>query len=184
MNETDRPFTSRDLRTQLGLFPTGVAVITAVTDTGVKLGATVGSFASVSLDPPLVSFNMARSSNAFDAWASVGTFAVNVLSQEQSDVSTRFARALSDKWEGLEPAAGAVIDAPLLPEALAWFECITYAVHAAGDHAIILGEVQCFRRAAQMPMKPLVFFGGKYRRLESDLPIPTPFDETNWIHGW
>jgi flavin reductase (DIM6/NTAB) family NADH-FMN oxidoreductase RutF len=186
MTSTDvtRPFTSRELRDQVGLFPTGVAVITAMTADGERLGTTVSSFASVSLDPPLLSFNLANSSQAFRQWASIPAFAVNILGESQSDLSTRFARSLTDKWDGVPSRPAQAIDAPLLPDALAWFECTTYATHEAGDHLIILGEVQCLHRAKGGGTRPLVFFGSKYRRLDVATEIQTPYDETLWLHGW
>jgi flavin reductase (DIM6/NTAB) family NADH-FMN oxidoreductase RutF len=165
----------------MGLYPTGVAVVTAITSTGERLGATVSSFNAVSLEPPLVSFNIANTSSAAPLWADIEAFAVNLLGEGQREVSTRFARPRSDKWAGIVPETGVAVDAPLLPDVLGWIECRRYATYVAGDHRIFLGEVLALRRAPG-GARPLVFFGSRYHRLEPEAPaLP---DETNWLHGW
>lgn len=178
------PFSSRDLRDQFGLFPTGVAVVTAEAREGIRLGATVSSFTSVSLEPPLVSFNIAKTSKAYDLWAGIEAFAVNVLAEEQSELSTRFARAGADKWDGLVPRAGPAGNAPLLPGALAWFACLTHATVPAGDHLILLGEVKALGRSSVPNARPLLFFASRYRRLDHEHPIDTPYDASMWLPGW
>src|SRR5215469_14150349 len=85
-------FTERSFRDALGLFPTGVAVVTTVTTDGARIGATVSSFNSVSLSPPLVLFSIARTSRSFAAWTTADTYAVNLLHEHQHAFSTRFAR--------------------------------------------------------------------------------------------
>ena len=133
-NDPAAPIDAKRLyRNALALFPTGVAVITSVTPDGEKLGATVSSFTSVSLEPPLVLFSMARSASAISAWLGVDAFAVNVLDERQSEVSTRFARSRSAKWSGVIPLLSETTGAPLLPDALAWFECRTCWTRFRGD---------------------------------------------------
>jgi flavin reductase (DIM6/NTAB) family NADH-FMN oxidoreductase RutF len=185
-----RSFSDRDFRDALGLFPTGIAVITSALNGGQGngsrsgyLGATVSSFSSVSLDPPLILFSIGRQSKAFAAWQSVDAFAVNILSENQSALSTRFARALTDKWDGVNvcPGLGGV---PLLSDALTWIECRAYAKYAGGDHLIIVGEVRSLGAGAAPGTRPLVFFGGKYRQLDLDAKISTPPDADQWLHGW
>src|SRR5882757_2856761 len=184
-----RSFSDRDFRDALGLFATGVVVITSAGDAGVNgdrsgyLGATVSSFSSVSLDPPLILFSIGRESKAFAAWQSVDAFAVNILSEKQSAISTRFARALTDKWDGVNvcPGLGGV---PLLSDALAWIECRSYAKYDGGDHLIIVGEVLSLTAGSGAYTRPLVFFGGKYRQLDVSPSISTPPDADQWLHGW
>lgn len=185
-----RSFSDRDFRDALGLFPTGVAVITSALNAGQGngnrsgyLGATVSSFSSVSLDPPLILFSIGRHSKAFAAWQSVDAFAVNILTEQQSAISTRFARALTDKWDGVNvcPGLGGV---PLLSDALAWIECRSHAKYDGGDHLIIVGEVRSLGARAVPGTRPLVFFGGKYRQLDLDVAISTPPDADQWLHGW
>ena len=108
---------------------------------------------------------------------------VNILSENQSAISTRFARALTDKWDGVNvcPGLGGV---PLLSDALAWIECRSYAKYDGGDHLIIVGEVRSLGTGAVPGTRPLVFFGGKYRQLDRDATISTPPDADQWLHGW
>lgn len=176
-------FTAQEFRAALGAFATGVTVITAVTPQGERIGTTASSFNSVSLDPPLVLFSIARSAKAFAAWQSVDSYAINVLSEHQDDISTRFARPLSDKWRGLEPIEGPAAGLPLLPEALASIECASYARYDGGDHVIMVGQVLSVHQD-RLRSRPLVFFGGRYRQLGAEGQIPTPADADIWLHGW
>jgi flavin reductase (DIM6/NTAB) family NADH-FMN oxidoreductase RutF len=125
-------------RDRLGLFPTGVAVITATTPDGVRLGATVSSFNSVSLDPPLVQFSLGRNANSLPAWESCKYFAANILAENQSRLSTRFAKAMTDKWDGVDPLPPRATDAPLR-DALAHFDCKMWAQYDGDDHLIFIG---------------------------------------------
>lgn len=175
-------FSGRDFRDALGLFATGVAIITSSGSEG-YLGATVSSFSSVSLDPPLILFSMGRHSKAFAAWESVEHFAVNILAEEQSALSTQFARAMTDKWSGVRMRAG-IGGAPLLADALVWLECKSYAKYDGGDHVIIVGEVLSLTAKPAPDARPLVFFGGKYRQLDTKPAIATPSDADLWLHGW
>lgn len=176
-------FSPREFRDALGLFPTGVAVITAKTAAGELLGATVSSFNSVSLEPPLVLFSVGRNARAFEHWNSVEHYAVNLLGEAQSEISTRFAKAMSDKWHGLAPIEGEA-GQPLLPEALAWFECRSHVRYDGGDHLILVGEVTRFSVAMTPKPRPLVFFRGRYRQLDTEHVIATPPDVEHWLHGW
>jgi flavin reductase (DIM6/NTAB) family NADH-FMN oxidoreductase RutF len=172
-------FTAREFRDALGQFPTGVCIVTAEVD-GTLLGATVSSFNSVSLDPPLVLFSLARSASAFPLWQKAMHFGVAVLAESQIDLSNRFARSGADKWSGLAPLRGES-GVPLLRGALATFECETFARYEGGDHEIIVGRVLSFTR---INASPLLFHAGGYRRIQFDQPIATPPDIDVWLHGW
>jgi flavin reductase (DIM6/NTAB) family NADH-FMN oxidoreductase RutF len=171
----------RALRDALGLFATGVAVVTATASHGERIGATVSSFNSVSLDPPLVLFSIARSARAFSTWEAVPHFAVNVLDERQGAISTRFARTLSDKWRNVRSSAGEW-GSPLLHDALACFECARHAAHDGGDHLIIVGRILKFTSSGLHDVLPLVFYRSRYRRLDGERN--TPLDADQWIHGW
>ena len=175
-------FSERTFRDALGLFPTGVAVVTTVAADGTRLGATVSSFNSVSLDPPLVLFSVARNAKAFPVWAEADRYAVNLLREEQSALSTRFARPMSDKWDNLEPVEqdGLI----LLPNTLAWFGCEAHARFDGGDHLILVGRVSAFAVASGAQARPLVFFKGRYRQLDPDQDIETPQGLDHLLHGW
>jgi flavin reductase (DIM6/NTAB) family NADH-FMN oxidoreductase RutF len=185
-----RSFSDRDFRDALGLFATGVVVITSGGNIGRGdgnhngyLGATVSSFSSVSLDPPLILFSIGRHSKGFAAWQSVDAFAVNILGETQSGMSTRFACALTDKWDGVRTCRG-LGGTPLLADALAWIECRPYAKYDGGDHLIIVGHVLALTARPGADVRPLIFFGGKYRQLDVKPEISTPPDADQWLHGW
>lgn len=147
----------RAFRRCLGQFATGITVMTA-TATGRPVGVTANSFSSLSLDPPLVLWSIARTSRSFDAFVAAKGFAVNVLGAEQIALSQRFAGPVEDRFAGLGWRPGAT-GAPVLPGILALFECETEAVHDGGDHAILIGRV---RRYARHAGSALVYAQGRY----------------------
>jgi len=173
----------RTFRDALGLFPTGVAVVTTVTRDGNRVGTTVSSFNSVSLLPPLVLFSIARSARSFLAWRQAETYAINILHEDQDALSIRFARGIGDKWEGLKSAAGQT-GAPLIPDALASFECENYARYDGGDHLILVGKVVALTTATVGDLHPLIFYRGSYQTIERGRTT-SPADDLNYLlHGW
>jgi len=156
---------SKEFRFALGNFPTGVTVITSVADSGELLGATANSFSSVSLDPPLVLFSLDRGAYSLDAYLNAGVFAVNVLSEAQQDLSNRFARALEDKWVGVDYETWET-GSPILPGTLASFDCRVWNTYDGGDHVIFVGEV--LRMSRDTDAHPLVFFRGQYGLLAKE----------------
>ncbi len=175
-------FDVRRFRDALGQFPTGIAVVTADAASGERLGITISSFNSVSLDPPLVLFSVLRRANSFAAWQAVARYAINVLGEEQEELSNRFARTMGDKWIGLPPLRGES-GLPILPNALATFECEAYARHDGGDHEIFVGRVVAVRDNPGKRGRPLVFFDGRYRRLASADAGHAAADGL-LLHGW
>ena len=153
---TPGPDTARAFRDALGRFATGVTVVTCNTDRG-PLGITANSFASLSLDPPLVLWSPARASRRFEAFATARHYAIHILSTEQQALCERFAKE-GDDFAGLAWAPGAN-DVPLFPDCLARFECTRHAIHEGGDHAIIVGRVT---QAEMTTGDPLLFAGGRY----------------------
>lgn len=149
---------SRAFRNILGHYPTGVCAITSMAD-GKPVGMVVGSFTSVSLDPPLVAFFPDCSSSSWPKIESSGRFCVNVLSQRQHGLCHALAAKAENKFENIDyrlsPAG-----LPLLPESLAWFDCHLSAVHEAGDHFIAIGHVDALDLADSE--LPLLFFRGSY----------------------
>ena len=148
----------RALRHALGRFATGVAVIGTCTDDGKLEGLTVNSFASVSLDPPLVLWCLQRATPSFVSFEAAGAFAVSVLGADQRALSQRFATAATHKFTGVPHVAGHG-GAPRLADALAWFECRTERTVEGGDHVIFIGRVV---RAGYRDGEPLVFSAGRY----------------------
>jgi len=159
---TPGPGTERAFRDALGMFATGVTVVTAIGSKG-PVGITANSFASLSLDPPLVLWSPARASRRFAAFASARHYAIHVLAAEQFALGRHFAR------EGLDfDMPGIAVNpegVPILPDSLARFECRRQAVHDGGDHAIVVGEVL---RACARDGAPLVFSAGRYGRFAPD----------------
>ena len=164
----DTPFTadtidSRAFRDALGRFATGITIVTIATRDG-PMGFTANSFASVSLDPPLVLWSPARSAARFPFYAAAQHYAIHVLGAEQSELSGRFVRGGAG-FDGLAHEAGAH-DVPILPQALARFDCLQLATHDGGDHLIIVGRVL---RASARDGQPLIFSQGGYGRFTPGL---------------
>ena len=157
-------FDGQKFRQVLGHFPTGVAVVTGMDMDGQPAGMAVGSFSSVSLDPPLVAFMPDRSSTSWPRFRDSGSFCVNILGAEQESVCRTFASKGGDKFADLSwrPAGSG---APLLDGVLAWIDCDTEVVHEAGDHFIVIGRVRDLDIGT--PALPLVFFQGGYGRFSS-----------------
>jgi flavin reductase (DIM6/NTAB) family NADH-FMN oxidoreductase RutF len=157
-------FDSRHFRTVLGHFPTGVTVITGLSPDRHPHGFTIGSFTSVSLDPPLVGFFPQVDSETWAQMADAGSFCVNVLSDQQSDLCWKFAKAGTEatRFEGVEwhPAPSG---APVLERAVAWIDCRVEHVYEMGDHYFVLGRVTALDADADhdgLPPRPLVFYRG------------------------
>lgn len=175
-------FDDRRFRDALGAFSTGVAIVTGVTEGGERLGMTVSSFNSVSIAPPLVLFSVTRRAHSFEAWTKVSRYAINILSAQQEELSNRFARPLADKWTGLAVLDGET-GTPVLPNALAVFECEPYARYDGGDHEIFVGRVLALRTTPHKQDLPLIFFGGRYRRLDASFHDAPPRD-ASIFEGW
>lgn len=156
-------FDSRAFRDTLGSFATGVTVVTARTASGERIGLTVSSFNSVSLDPPLILWSLAATSPNLDAFRCASHYAVNVLAAGQQALSNRFAAREGDRFAGLAVRDG-LGGAPLLPGCCAWFECVNTHQYPGGDHLILVGRVARFSRGEETD--PLIFHGGRYRQLE------------------
>jgi len=165
MNETQ----TREFRNALGAFTTGVTIVTTRDPAGHDVGLTVNSFNSVSLEPPLVLWSLARSSASLAAFVEAESFAVHILGARQEALSNRFARRGSDKFAGLELARGHG-GVPLLDGCAARFECRTAYRHEGGDHEIFVGEVLTFEHFDEAP---LVFQKGGYAVAVKKLP-PRP----------
>jgi flavin reductase (DIM6/NTAB) family NADH-FMN oxidoreductase RutF len=156
MSTVTEPETFRHV---LGHYPTGVCVITATQADGKPVGMAVGSFTSVSLDPPLVAFFPDRSSSSWPKIEAAGSFCVNILAEHQESLCRTFASSAEDKFVGITHRMSAK-GAPILDDVVAWIDCDLYAVHEAGDHFIVLGEVQALD--VERPHRPLLFFQGGY----------------------
>lgn len=159
-------FDTHTFRETLGLFVTGVTVITTRTTEGEPIGITANSFNSVSLNPPLVLWSVGQSSRSLKAFEDARNFAVHILREDQAELSMRFARSGADKFADLSVGSG-LGDVPLLPDCAARLECSLYGKHQAGDHVIFVAEVNHLE--SDPKAMPLVYHGGRYAEL-SDKP--------------
>jgi flavin reductase (DIM6/NTAB) family NADH-FMN oxidoreductase RutF len=153
-------FSANDFRAALGMFATGVTIVTARGVDGEPVGLTANSFNSVSLSPPLVLWSLARSAGSMPAFEAGSHYAINILAAEQHVLAERFAsKAVVDRFEGVTFQEGAG-GAPLLAGSAAVFECFNRSRYEEGDHVIFVGEVErCVWRAGA---QPLIFHGGRY----------------------
>lgn len=158
---TARPpdFSPREFRESLGMFATGVTIVTARTGSGELVGLTANSFNSVSLQPPLVLWSLARAAGSMGAFANGLHYAINVLASDQQVLAERFAAKGLDRWAGVSFSDG-VSGAPLLAGAAASFECFNRSQYAEGDHVIFVGEVERCRHRSDA--SPLLFHGGRF----------------------
>jgi flavin reductase (DIM6/NTAB) family NADH-FMN oxidoreductase RutF/DNA-binding IclR family transcriptional regulator len=155
---------SGHFRRVLGQYPTGVCVITAIGPDGHPVGMTVGSFTSVSLDPPLVAFLPRKGSRVFATIAQVERFAVNILAGDQAALCRHFASRESGKFRSVSWRPSA-LGSPVLADALAWIDCRLDTVFEVGDHMMVVGAVEGL--AAERVAAPLMFFQGGYGRFSA-----------------
>jgi flavin reductase (DIM6/NTAB) family NADH-FMN oxidoreductase RutF len=144
-------------REVLGHFASGVTVVTA-SEEGVPVGFTCQSFASLSLDPPLVVFAAATTSTSWPKMAAAGSFCINILEEHQEPLSRAFAESGSDKFAGVAwtPAASG---APVIAGCLAWIDCELERIAEAGDHELVIGRVLDLGSG---PGAPLLFYRGGF----------------------
>jgi flavin reductase (DIM6/NTAB) family NADH-FMN oxidoreductase RutF len=154
---------SRIFRDVLGTYPTGVCVITSVNADGERHGLAVGTFTSISLDPPLVGFMPDKRSASWQAIERTGAFCVNILGAGQQPLCARFATRGGDKFEGVAHGASPG-GLPLLDAVLAWIECDIAQVIELGDHYLVVGAVRALERCSDEA--PLLFFRGGYHSID------------------
>ena len=152
-------FTPAEFRAALGMFATGVTIVTARASNGALIGLTANSFNSVSLDPPLVLWSLARGAGSMPTLRTGSHYAVNILAASQKELAERFAKKDVDRWVDVEFTRG-IGGAPVLVGAAATFECFNRSRYDEGDHVIFVGEVErCTHRPGAAP---LLFHGGRF----------------------
>jgi len=154
------PVDSAEFRTALSHWSSGVAIITTRDADGAPVGLTATSFASLSLDPPLILFCLGLESTTREAFVAAQGFAVHMLTAQQESLSNRFAAKGGDKFAGLEWSEGRR-GTPLLPHCLAVLECRMHAQLPGGDHIIMVGEVEGITTHGG---EPLLYYRGAYHR--------------------
>ncbi|MFF3545210.1 flavin reductase family protein [Streptomyces platensis] len=156
------PLDPAEFRSVLGHFASGVTIITAPGEPG-PAGFACQSFASLSLDPPLVTFMVARTSTTWPRIARAGVFCVNVLGAGQGDLCRGFAVSGADKFAGVPYGAAPVTGSPRLADVPAWIDCTVQAVHTGGDHLIVVGRVEALGTdPAAAENGPLLFHRGAF----------------------
>ncbi|MDM0075675.1 flavin reductase family protein [Variovorax sp. J2P1-59] len=152
-------FSTDEFRAALGMFATGVTIVTARSGNGALVGLTANSFNSVSLEPPLVLWSLARSAASMAALSTGSHYAINILAASQKNLAERFAKKDVDRWADVAFTDG-VGGAPVLVGAAASFECFNRSRYDEGDHVIFVGEVE--RCTHSTGASPLLFHGGRF----------------------
>jgi len=156
---------ARDFRSALGCFPTGVCLITTLAPDGKRVGLTANSFSSVSLDPPMVLWSLARTAGSAPVFRDAEYFAINVLAAGDEELSSDFARSGEDKFSKYPQRFGSgLAGIPVLQGAVASFECHSRQRYYGGDHIIVIGVVERYLHTGGAP---LVFSRGRYASLST-----------------
>ncbi|MET4036733.1 flavin reductase family protein [Bradyrhizobium barranii subsp. apii] len=158
------PIDPRDFRNALGTYGTGVTIITAMAADGKPYGITCNSFASVSLNPPLVLWSLGFYSSSLPVFQNASHFAVHILGTSQQALANKFAKSSEDKFAGVDWTPG-LGNAPVLAESVANFQCRSVNRYYGGDHVIFLGAVEAYAYSAK---EPLLFARGRYGRFLAD----------------
>ncbi|MCS3928113.1 flavin reductase (DIM6/NTAB) family NADH-FMN oxidoreductase RutF [Bradyrhizobium elkanii] len=158
------PIDPRDFRNALGTYGTGVTIITAMAADGKPYGITCNSFASVSLNPPLVLWSLGFYSSSLPVFQNASHFAVHILGTSQQALANKFAKSSEDKFAGVDWTPG-LGNAPVLAESVANFQCRSVNRYYGGDHVIFLGAVEAYAYSAK---EPLLFARGGYGRFLAD----------------
>jgi len=165
---TPAVFSATEFRSALGMFATGVTIVTTLSDKGEPLGLTANSFNSVSLNPPLVLWSLAMRSMSLPVFRAGTHYAINILAADQQELALRFAKPGLNRWKDVAWHPG-VAGAPVIEGAAASFECFNRSRYEEGDHVIFVGQVEhCGHRP---DASPLLFHGGRFY---TELPLSTP----------
>ena len=140
-----------ELRRALGTFATGVTVVTTIDEDGAPRGFTANSFTSVSLDPPLILVCLAKTAASCPVYQAAGSFAVNILSEDQKEVSAAFASRTADRFASVN-WSGRVTGCPVFEGVVAWLDCRMHEVVDAGDHFILIGRIVAYDYTASSPL--------------------------------
>ena len=147
---------NKNLRNVLSKFATGVTVVSTIDNNGKPVGMTANSFTSVSLDPPLVLWNIGINQPSYDAFLKAKGYSVNILSKDQKDICDLFSSSIDDKFNDIDYILSDN-GFPIIQKSLAWFDCIKWNNYPGGDHQILVGEVKNFYANEN---DPLIFWNG------------------------
>lgn len=166
---------SEQFRNALRHFPAGVTIVTIKSD-GTIHGLTVSAFASISPEPPLIMIAIDHRHSAYELLEDEAVFAVNILHQDQMELSNRFAWLKDEDRFKAGDWGTAATGAPILADALAWLDCVIHSRHVAGTHTIYVGKVQA-SDAPRAGEPPLVYWNRGYRQLQLRDEITVPAEE-------
>ena len=171
MNRTNKTeiFDHREFRKTLGQFATGVTIVTTLGPDQSPIGTTCNSFNSLSMDPPMILWSLAKTAFSLPAFTKATFFNVHVLSAHQGHLSKKFSLSGADKFSGINYGKGNG-GTPLLSGCTALFECKTAHQYDGGDHVIIVGTVLSYESS---DINPLVFYGGQYTSIDSSIKKDT-----------
>lgn len=173
--------TRLEMRHAMGAFATGVTIVTGVDGDDEPVGFACQSFASVSLDPPLILFCADHAGRSWPRMRDSGRFCVNVLAEEQSDICGRFGSSKGAKFEGLDWELSPW-GAPALPDVLLRAHAEVYDVHAAGDHDVVIGRVLALEQVSEE--QPMLFFRGRFGVEPQPTVAPAPSFAWGWGDHW
>jgi flavin reductase (DIM6/NTAB) family NADH-FMN oxidoreductase RutF len=154
---------SRSFRKALGCFATGVTVVAAKDEAGKPVGVTISSFASLSLEPPLILFCLGSGTSNVETFQKASHFSVNILRDDQRELSIRFASRMPDKWSEVEYSLGEASGAPVISHCLAILECALEKQYVEGDHVLLIGRV--LNLDYDPGGQPLLYFRGNYAEM-------------------
>lgn len=143
---------------------TGVTVITTISEDNKKLGVTINTFCSLSLDPLLILFNLKKTSFCYNKFINSKHFTVNILSNDQQKISDLFTKAGEEQWKEIKTIKNTLTDCPAIQGSLAFLECIPQSFYEGGDHTIIVGKV--INSVKLSDKKPLVYFSSNYTKIQ------------------
>ena len=147
----------KQFRKALGMYSTGIAVVTTTDNNKKPIGMTVNSFTSVSLDPALILWSIDKKQPSYKFFLNSDGYAVNILSKEQLDLCNLFASPIDNKFKNVNWKVSQN-GFPLISDTLAWFDCIKWNDYPGGDHQILVGEVTSY---GSVNSKPLIYWNGK-----------------------
>ena len=150
----------------MGKFATGITIVTTLAPDGKKMGVTVNSFNSVSLDPFLILFSLKKKSYFYSYFDQCRHCTVNILSEKQHYLSTMFTKTMEEDWNKVETVDNTATDSPALADTLAFLECEVFAKHDGGDHTIFVCKV--VNLVEQKQDNPLIYFSSEYRALDNN----------------
>ncbi len=158
---SNKKITNNSFKQAMGSFVTGVVIVTTAKSAKKLHGITINSFASLSLEPPMVLFNIDKNSHSYETFTKAKYFTANILEEKQSSLSKNFSHPSTIDWKNVEYHIGET-RCPVLKGAISYVECKLEKLYDGGDHTIIVGHV--INTQTNSDAKPLIYFRGEYQK--------------------